>query len=65
MKGEWRRMAAGVTDDILDAFVVEGTWDEIGGAIRGRYGDLLDRVRLYLPFDGDESWRRIVRGFRA
>ena len=65
VKGEWRRMAAGVTDDILDAFVVEGTWDEIGGAIRGRYGDLLDRVRLYLPFDGDESWQRIVRGFRA
>jgi probable F420-dependent oxidoreductase len=65
MKGEWDRMEAEVTDDILDEFVVEGTWDEMGGLLKKRYSGLADRVRLYLPFDGGEAWRKLVGGFRA
>ncbi|HME18115.1 MAG TPA: TIGR03617 family F420-dependent LLM class oxidoreductase [Nitrososphaerales archaeon] len=65
VKGEWDKMAEEVTDDILDEFVVEGTWEEMGGVMRRRYGDAVDRVRLYLPFDGDEKWKALVGGFRA
>ncbi|MDG6989300.1 MAG: TIGR03617 family F420-dependent LLM class oxidoreductase [Nitrososphaerota archaeon] len=64
-RGDWGKMPSEITDDILNEFVVEGTWDDIGRTVRGRYENILDRVRLYLPFDGSENWKRVVRGFRA
>ncbi len=64
-RGEWRRMGEEITEDMLDEFVVEGTWEEVGALIGNRYGGLVDRVRLYLPFDGGENWKRLVRGFKA
>ena len=64
-KGEWRKMPSEVGDDMLGEFVVEGSWREMGGILEKRYGSLVDRVRMYLPFDGDEKWRTLVGGFRA
>ena len=64
-KGEWGRMAAEISDRMLDEFVVEGTWKGMGRALKERYGGVVDRVRLYLPFDGRPEWRTFVRGFRA
>lgn len=64
-KGEWGKMPREVGDDILAEFVVEGSWDEMGGILRRRYEGLADRVRLYLPFDGEQNWQRLVSGFRA
>ena len=65
VKGEWRKMPAEVGEDMLAEFVVEGNWDEIGGVLKRRYGKLVDRVRLYAPFDGKTEWRKLVSGFRA
>ena len=64
LKGEWGRMASEVTDEMLGEFVVEGTWKGIGGTLKKRYGGLVDRIRLYAPFDGDERWKALVAGFR-
>jgi len=64
-KGEWQRMGSEVGDDILQEFVVEGSWQDMGRTLQERYGALVDGVRLYLPFDGDEKWRKLVSGFRA
>jgi probable F420-dependent oxidoreductase len=64
IKGDWNKMGAEITQDILDEFVVEGTWSEIGRRIMDKYGDVVDRVRLYLPFDGDMNWKATVEGFR-
>lgn len=63
--GEWKKMPSEVPDSMMDEFVVEGSWMEIGMRIKERYGDLVDRARLYIPFDGEEGWRRLVEGFRA
>jgi len=65
LKGEWAAMAKEVPDDMLDEIVVQGGWSEIGSQVEKRYGGLADRVRMYLPFDGDERWRTLVNGFRA
>jgi probable F420-dependent oxidoreductase len=65
IKGAWKKMPSEVPDEALDEFVVEGSWEGIGRAIRGRYGNLIDRARLYLHFDGDEKWKTLVKGFRA
>ena len=65
VRGEWGTMASEVSDEMLKEFVVDGTWNEVGGIIQERYGALVDRVRLYLPFDGDPKWKRLVEGFRG
>ena len=64
-RGEWGRMPSEVGDDVLREFVVEGSWDEIGSIIRKRYAGSVDRVRVYMPFDGEEHWRSLARGVRA
>lgn len=64
-RGEWAAMGKEVTDDMLEEFVVQGSWSEIGGVLEKKYGGLVDRVRLYLPFDGDPIWRKLADGFRA
>lgn len=65
LKGEWDMMASEVTDDMMDEFVIGGRWEEMGRLVNERYGDLVDRTRLYLPFDGNQKWRSLVAGFRA
>lgn len=64
-KGEWQRMASEVPDHMLEEFVVEGSWEELGGSLRKRYSGLADRVRLYMPFDGRPEWKTFVRSFKA
>jgi probable F420-dependent oxidoreductase len=64
-KSEWEKMPMEISDDMLEKFVVEGRWEEIGTTLRRRYDGLVDRVRLYLPFDGRQEWRSLVRSFRA
>lgn len=63
LRGEWASMAEEISDDILSEFVVEGSWDGIGAAVEKKYRTTVDRVRLYLPFDGEDPWMRLVAGF--
>jgi len=65
VRGDWAAMGKEVTEEMLDEFVVQGSWSEIGKIVKGKYGGLADRVRMYLPFDGDEKWRTMISGFRA
>jgi probable F420-dependent oxidoreductase len=64
-KGEWDKMGEEVGREMLEKFVVEGSWEELGEALAARYGALVDRIRLYTPFDGAQDWQRFVRGFKA
>ena len=65
IRGDWKGMPREVGDDMLDEFVVEGGWDDIGQTLRRRYKGIVDRVRLYVPFDGKRSWQSLVMSFRA
>ncbi len=65
VKGDWGRMSPEVGEEMLDEFVVEGTWKEIGEVMKKKYGTLVDRFRLYMPFDGEEKWKSLVAGFSA
>jgi probable F420-dependent oxidoreductase len=64
-KGEWGKMSSEVGDDMLEEFCVEGDWGGIGTLLKNRYSGVADRVRLYLPFEGEDHWTKFVRGFRA
>jgi hypothetical protein len=63
MEGDWDGMAALVTDEMLEAYAVTGTWATIGTRIRERYAGLLDRVALYRPEPpslDDSRWPAVV-----
>ena len=60
---KWDEMPGLITDEMLYAFAVEATPDEVGFALKERYEGLIDRVGLYLPFtpgERDECWRKAV-----
>ncbi len=63
LKGDWAGMASEITDAMIEEFVVEGRWNEVAGKIEERYRGIVDRVRLYFPFDGGEYWKKLVNSF--
>jgi len=66
LQGDWNGMARLITDEMLEAVAVGGTYETIGGKLRERYAGLLDRVALYQPYDAPVDGSRIatmVRGF--
>ncbi|HET7340794.1 MAG TPA: TIGR03617 family F420-dependent LLM class oxidoreductase [Methylomirabilota bacterium] len=50
VEGDWKGMADLVTDEMVDAYAVTGTWQDIGRKIRERYDGLLDRTAFYQPY---------------
>ena len=65
--GEWKAMERLITDEMLDTFAVTGRWGQLPEIIHARYGDLLDRVSYYLPFEPgghDTGWRNTIDGFK-
>lgn len=66
--GDWKGMAALITDEMLDIIAVTGTYETIGSKLRERYTGLLDRIALYQPYDSptDESQQlSLVKAFKA
>ncbi len=64
--GRWDQMPALISDEMLDAFAVSGTWAELPAKIHARYGRRLDRLSYYLPFEpgkNEDGWRASVAGF--
>jgi probable F420-dependent oxidoreductase len=46
VKGRWKEMAAAVSDDVLSAFLIEGTHDQLAARIAERFGGLTDSLEL-------------------
>jgi probable F420-dependent oxidoreductase len=62
----WNEMASIVPDEVIDALVVSGAPADIASAIDRRYGGILDRVSLSMPYAvSDETLAEIVAGFRS
>jgi probable F420-dependent oxidoreductase len=61
-EGKWDEMAGLITDEVLDAFAVRGAPEEIPAALEARFGDVIDRISLYLPYKGGNVVPRIVAG---
>ena len=60
---KWQDMPGLITDEMLTAFAIEAAPDEVGTALKERYGGLIDRVALYIPFvpgEKDDFWREVV-----
>jgi hypothetical protein len=44
-----------ITDDVLNAFAVAGDPQQIAAAVLRRFGDIINRVSLYLPYRVDPA----------
>jgi probable F420-dependent oxidoreductase len=53
IQGDWEGMAALISDEMLDAFAIVGTPDEVPDKLRRRYTGLLDRLAVYETFQPD------------
>jgi probable F420-dependent oxidoreductase len=63
--GEWATMAKLIDDDVLDALSVVAPVDEVAGRVMTRFGDVIDRFSLYVPYSLDDVDREeIVVGLR-
>jgi probable F420-dependent oxidoreductase len=51
LRGDWKGMAALITDEMLDTIAVSGPFDAIGHKLSERYAGLLDRIALYTPYE--------------
>jgi hypothetical protein len=62
-KGDWAGMASLITDEMLQVYAVEGTYEEVPGLLKKKYGGLIDRLAFYTPIrpgmDGTE-WSRLI-----
>ncbi|MGH8983411.1 MAG: LLM class F420-dependent oxidoreductase [Acidimicrobiia bacterium] len=64
--GGWAEMGTLITDEMVDAFAVKGTADELPGLVQARYGALVDRISFNAPYRRDpERWATVLEGFRA
>jgi probable F420-dependent oxidoreductase len=64
--GDWATMAALITDEMVETFVVSGTPEQIAPRLQERYGDIVQRVSFDTPAKlGPERVARVIEGFRA
>ena len=62
-KGDWTGMAELITDEMLEVYAVQGTWDEVPGLLRKKYTGLIDRLAFYVPVrpgEDDARWRKMI-----
>ena len=61
-RGKWVEMAELIDDEILDAFAVTGSPDEVATTLVERYDDILDRATITRPEHvSDADWERLLR----
>ena len=64
-QGQWVEMGDLITDDILEAFAVIAAPEDIPKALLARYGDLVDRLSFYAPYQSDpDRWKEVLAGFK-
>jgi probable F420-dependent oxidoreductase len=65
LAGDWAGMSAMIDDEVLHTFAIVAPPDEVGRAIRQRYGGLVDRISLSTSFGfDDELWARLLADVR-
>lgn len=68
LAGQWALMPGLVSDELLNAFAVVGSYDEVAAQVKERYGDLLDEVvfNMEASSPGDErALKRIIDGLKS
>jgi len=65
-QGKWKEMGELITDDILDTFAVVAEPEKLAGGINERYGDVVQRLSFYAPYESDpDRWTAIMADLKA
>ncbi len=68
VEGDWAGMASLITDEMVDAYAVTGSYDDIATRLQERYAGLLDRTSFYQPYQptlDDPRLPRVVKEFNG
>jgi hypothetical protein len=49
--GRWAEMPAEISDDVLECFVAQGTYEELPAVVAQRFGGISDTVEILTPGD--------------
>ena len=65
--GRWGELSSEISDEILDALVPSGTYDDIGAVLRDWFGDLVAGIALSMPVDpaDDDRFAAMIRLLQA
>jgi probable F420-dependent oxidoreductase len=64
--GDWTAMGKLVNDDVLDTLSVVAPLSEVARRVDARFGDVIDRFSLYVPYSLDDVYRsEIIAGLRT
>ncbi len=65
-QGQWSEMGALIDDEILTTFAVVGEPEQIAPELLRRYGDCIDRISFYAPYQSDQDrWRGVFSALQA
>jgi hypothetical protein len=65
--GDWARLPAVLTDDVLDILVTQCTYAELPGVLSSKYASLCDGIALAVPADpaDDRAFAAMCEEIRA
>jgi probable F420-dependent oxidoreductase len=64
-RGEWAAMGELIDDDMLDAFAVVAEPTQLGPTLHARFGDVVDRISFYAPYQSDpETWLPVLESLK-
>jgi probable F420-dependent oxidoreductase len=65
-QGEWVTMGGLIDDEILNTFAVVAEPEQLGPALHARYGDIVDRISFYAPYQSDpERWHAVLASLKG
>lgn len=65
-RGQWAEMAGLITDEMIDAFVVQAPHDRLAEALGRRVAGAADRLQFYAPWGADrDAWRALLKDVEA
>jgi probable F420-dependent oxidoreductase len=65
-KGEWAQMATLIDDDVLAAFAVVGSWEELPDLLLKRWDGCATRFNLEMPsYASHSEWAEVLRILHA
>ena len=65
-QGKWVEMGDVITDEILNTFAVVGEPESVAPELSRRYGDVIQRISFYAPYQSDpERWTKVIADVKA
>ncbi|HEX9259931.1 MAG TPA: LLM class F420-dependent oxidoreductase [Acidimicrobiales bacterium] len=65
-QGKWVEMGNLIDDEILNTFAVVGEPEQIAPELHRRYGDCIQRISFYAPYQSDpERWKGVLEALKA